>query len=136
MTGWNCYLVTDKLEEIGLDPLVDLLSGQGGWPMVEEAWNPDSFNLSTALNNLRNLNVYPLISAFVNLDAFNTSRWLIYVSPSDLYFYYMYVFLCFPQLYLPLVLVTFNSVIIRIYCLITQSNLVTSFYIPMFYIEL
>lgn len=72
--------MTDQLDEIGLEPLVKLLSEQGGWPMIEEAWDPDSFNLSTALINLRSLNVYPLVTVFVNLDVFNTSRRLIFVS--------------------------------------------------------
>ncbi|XP_050717092.1 neprilysin-1-like isoform X4 [Eriocheir sinensis] len=76
---YNSCMDLNKLDEIGLDPLVNLLSDMGGWPMVEEAWDPDFFNLSTALNNLRNIHVYPLIHVFLNVDLFNTSQWLIFV---------------------------------------------------------
>ncbi|XP_063858887.1 neprilysin-1-like isoform X1 [Scylla paramamosain] len=77
---YSSCLDTDTMNELGLDPLVNLLSAaQGGWPMVMETWDPNSFSLSTALNNLRSLNVYPLIQVYISTDVFNTSRWLIFV---------------------------------------------------------
>ena len=72
------------MDELGLDPLVNLLSAQGGWPMVMETWDPNSFKLSTALNNLRNLNVYPLVRVYISTDVFNTSTWMIFVSLTNL----------------------------------------------------
>ena len=80
-------IVTDTLDGLGLDPLADLLSAQGGWPVVLDTWDPNSFNLSTALNNLRSLNVYPLVSVFINTDVFNTSKWLIFVSLSIIFMF-------------------------------------------------
>ena len=72
------------MDELGLDPLVNLLSAQGGWPMVMETWDSNSFKLSTALNNLRNLNVYPLVRVYISTDVFNTSTWMIFVSLTNL----------------------------------------------------
>lgn len=86
--------MTDKLNEIGLDPLVNLMYEQGRWPVVEDAWDPGSFNLYSALIALHDLGVYPLVSVYVNMDLFNTNRWLIYVSSSELYFYCLVCFAC------------------------------------------
>ena len=33
-----------RLEEIGLDPLINLLEGFGGWPVMKQDWDEDSFN--------------------------------------------------------------------------------------------
>ena len=33
----------DRLDEIGLKPLKDLLEVFGGWPVLEDNWNEDSF---------------------------------------------------------------------------------------------
>jgi len=33
----------DKLEEIGIQPALDLLKLFGGWPVLEDNWNEDNF---------------------------------------------------------------------------------------------
>ena len=33
----------DRLDRIGLQPLKDLLKTFGGWPVIEDSWNEDSF---------------------------------------------------------------------------------------------
>lgn len=68
------------MEDLGVSPLVSSLAGQGGWPMVLDDWDNSTFSLTTALNNVFTLNVYPLVAVGVDLDLTNTSRKIIYVS--------------------------------------------------------
>ncbi|XP_069947190.1 neprilysin-1-like isoform X3 [Cherax quadricarinatus] len=78
-TFYDSCLDTDTLDSLGLAPLDPLLAGQGGWPMVEDSWDPSTFTLSTALNNLRDLSVFPLVAVGVDLDVEDVQTKIIYI---------------------------------------------------------
>ncbi|KAK3883197.1 hypothetical protein Pcinc_012471 [Petrolisthes cinctipes] len=79
-TFYNTCKDTNALDALGLAPLESALAAaQGGWPIVMDNWDPTKFTVSTALNSLRSLNVYPFVSAGVGLDIQNVSTNILYV---------------------------------------------------------
>ncbi|XP_076034148.1 neprilysin-1-like isoform X2 [Oratosquilla oratoria] len=71
---------TDAMDKLGLQPLVDELAAQGGWPIAQLNWDEEDFSLEEALVHVRDVNVIPLIGVGIEADMLNTSRKLIYVS--------------------------------------------------------
>ena len=71
-----------KLEELGDAPLRALLSGLGGWPMVNQsAWTEETFDLTGKLVELFLMhNTKPILTSYVYTDLKNSSERIIYVS--------------------------------------------------------
>nr|XP_045593369.1 neprilysin-like isoform X1 [Procambarus clarkii] len=78
-TYYDSCMDTDTMDSLGLAPLDSPLAAQGGWPMVDADWDPAGFTLSTAINNLRQLEVFPLVSVGVDLDIENVLTNIIYI---------------------------------------------------------
>ncbi|XP_071516237.1 membrane metallo-endopeptidase-like 1 [Panulirus ornatus] len=78
-TFYKTCMDTDTMDSLGMAPLASSLARQGGWPMVLDDWDDSTFSLTTALADLRLLNVYPLVAVGVDLDLTNVSRRIIYI---------------------------------------------------------
>ena len=44
---------TDKIEEIGLEPLQKKLRELGGWPVLEDNWDEEAFSWQETVYKLR-----------------------------------------------------------------------------------
>ena len=71
-----------KLEELGDAPLRALLSGLGGWPMVNQStWTEDTFDLTGKLVELFLVDFQrPIVKSYVYPDPKNSSKRIITVS--------------------------------------------------------
>ena len=47
------FIFVEKMEELGLAPLVDLLASLGRWPMTVANWTADQFDWQSATVKLR-----------------------------------------------------------------------------------
>ncbi|XP_042207289.1 neprilysin-1-like isoform X2 [Homarus americanus] len=78
-TYYNTCMDTDTMNSLGFAPLALVLEHQGGWPLVLDAWDPSAFTLTTAINNLRDLNAYPLLGVGVDADVEDVSTKILYL---------------------------------------------------------
>ena len=71
---------TDKIEELGVKPLLLLLRELGGWPVLDgNKWNDSDYNWVSQMASLRNFNNDILISEWVAADITNSSSHIIQV---------------------------------------------------------
>ena len=79
-TGSFNLFVAEQTDQLGLTPLIDLLSLFGGWPMTQTQWNESAFDWQIAAAEALRLygNKY-LLSVYTSPDLKNTSRNIIYV---------------------------------------------------------
>ncbi|KAG8222219.1 hypothetical protein J437_LFUL001417 [Ladona fulva] len=85
--AYRACMDKERVEEEGLDRLVDLLSEFGGWPMAlpEEAWNENVFDWQEMVaETIRNFADFPIVSAYIYVDRKNSSRSVITIDQSSL----------------------------------------------------
>lgn len=79
---------TDAIEENGLAGIPYSYGAEGefgGWPMVQDSWSSEKFNIATVVGNGRRfLNANWLLSSWVYLDDLNTSENVIYIDQPEL----------------------------------------------------
>lgn len=74
------FVFTDKLEELGDQPLRNFLEKLGGWPMVlGSAWDQSNFDLTHTLLTISLYNTEPLVDINVNTDLKNSTARILYV---------------------------------------------------------
>ncbi|XP_068248766.1 neprilysin-1-like isoform X1 [Palaemon carinicauda] len=79
-TMYSTCMDTNSTESLGVSSLIESLDKQGGWPMILDSWHPSHFNLHTAIINLRDINVYPLVAVGVDKNLHNTTENIIYLN--------------------------------------------------------
>ena len=62
----------DKLEAIGIEPVKELLKELGGWPVLSDSWDENSFKWDEAVYNFRKHGTYTFPRSFfcVRYDLF------------------------------------------------------------------
>jgi len=87
-TMFNGCLDTDAIEDAGLTTILYSYGAEGefgGWPMVQDSWTDEKFDLAVALGNGRRfLGEDLLLSVWVYLDDLNTEQNVIYVDQPEL----------------------------------------------------
>lgn len=87
-TMFNGCLDTDAIEDAGLTTILYSYGAEGefgGWPMVQDSWTDEKFDMAVALGKGRRyLNENMLLSVWVYLDDLNTEQNVIYVDQPDL----------------------------------------------------
>ncbi|KAK6176886.1 hypothetical protein SNE40_015099 [Patella caerulea] len=76
---YNSCLNLTAIENQGTEPLLDILTLLGGWPVLEPSWNNPTFDLSANLVQLQILNLDPIINMFVTTDFKDSSKRIIYI---------------------------------------------------------
>ncbi|XP_070206748.1 neprilysin-1-like [Littorina saxatilis] len=72
----------ERLEETGDAPLREFLKQFGGWPMLNDTWRHEAFNLTSMLIHLHLYNNDPLVDLLVGVDMKNsTNRILVLDQP-------------------------------------------------------
>ena len=79
------------LAERAVEPLKELLSQLGGWPMIDPAWDSSTFNWITLVAQLKLYNNDILISQWVGPDIKNSDEYVIQVSKIILYYYIHFI---------------------------------------------
>ncbi|CAB3362237.1 Hypothetical predicted protein [Cloeon dipterum] len=75
----------ERREQLGVNPLLELLSSLGGWPIAQPSWSESEFDLLQTLGFVtRRTAVTPLVSVYVHLDRKNTSRSVVTVDQGSL----------------------------------------------------
>jgi len=70
---------------LGVNPLVDLLSSLGGWPLAQSEWQEENFDLLQTMGFLtRQLGTTPLATVYVYMDRKNSSRSVVTVDQGSL----------------------------------------------------
>lgn len=69
------------IEEYGLDEAKTLLNALGGWPVLEEIWDPETFDWAETLSIFkeRGLSFHYLLQIAVDNDARNTNQRMIHI---------------------------------------------------------
>lgn len=62
-----------------MQPLHDILTTMGGWPIIESDWNDDSFDLISLLSELRLYNNRYLVEMWVSSDDRNSTNNILQV---------------------------------------------------------
>lgn len=68
------------LEERKEQPLIELLEGLGGWPVISHNWNQMNFHYLELIAQLKHYNNDILISEWVGPDLKNSEEFVIQVS--------------------------------------------------------
>jgi hypothetical protein len=70
----------DEVERVGDEPLINVLSHLGGWPVVSPEFDHSNWSLEVVLGQLRgNYNAPVLFRVFVDIDDKNSSVRVIQV---------------------------------------------------------
>jgi len=79
---------TEAIQGVGLEPLVSSFGPNGefgGYPMVQDSWTAEKFDVAAATGKSRRyLNLNLLLSLWVYLDDLNTEKNVIYIDQPDL----------------------------------------------------
>ena len=103
---------TDKIEELGVKPLLLLLRELGGWPVLDgNKWNDSDYNWVSQMASLRNFNNDILISEWVAADITNSSSHIIQV-------FHIQIFLIYCKLFMPRVLLKYFTIFNMLYSMI------------------
>ena len=70
----------DTIASEGVQPLRDILTSLGGWPMIEASWSDASFDLATFMANVARLKGVILHDFSVANEPNDNSKFLFYVS--------------------------------------------------------
>nr|W4VS99.1 RecName: Full=Neprilysin-1; Flags: Precursor [Trittame loki] len=71
-------------ETQGVEPLKNLLTSLGGWPMATPGWSGANYHWQTQVATVtRNLGIRPIIDVFVDADANRTSQHIINLDQAD-----------------------------------------------------
>ncbi|KAK4327891.1 hypothetical protein Pmani_001641 [Petrolisthes manimaculis] len=76
---------TDAIEELGAQPLLDLLRELGGWPVLQgDEWDDTGYDWVRQMAHLRNYNNDILVSEWVAADITNSSNHIIQLDQPEL----------------------------------------------------
>jgi len=79
--GVVCLLLFIALiDDRGHEPLTDLLSELGGWPVLDDEWAESTFDLETTVAKLRLYGSRPLVNMWVGVDDRQSNVHVIAVS--------------------------------------------------------
>lgn len=68
------FLFSEQIRKIGDQPLKDVIKSLGGWPVIEEHWEPPAFSIEYLFGKLRGEYSEPvLVELFVGADDKNSS---------------------------------------------------------------
>ena len=78
-------IFAERIEELGLSPLLELLAAHGHWPMTVSDWNAQQFDWRSSLTSLRRmLGANYLIYIYNHLDSNDTDSSAIYIDQPTL----------------------------------------------------
>ena len=70
-----------KIEELGAEPLFDLIREYGSWNVTDGNWTEDSWNFMDNFVKIQKyLSIAPLFSMYVSPDLKDSAKNIIYVS--------------------------------------------------------
>jgi len=68
------------IDQRGTEPLTELLSQLGGWPVLDPNWDESTFDLETTVAKLRLYGSRPLVNMWVGVDDRHSDVHVISVS--------------------------------------------------------
>ncbi|XP_058947428.2 endothelin-converting enzyme homolog [Pocillopora verrucosa] len=82
MKGFDLFdscMDEDKIEELGAEPLFDLIREYGSWNVTDGNWTEDSWNFMDNFVKIQKyLSIAPLFSMYVNADLKDSAKNIIY----------------------------------------------------------
>ncbi|RWS29487.1 neprilysin-2-like protein, partial [Leptotrombidium deliense] len=77
-TLYKSCMKLDKIEEVGIQPLLRIIDGLGGWPVVNKSWHVPIMNVEILLGRVRgDHNLGFIIEQYVNVDDRNSTNHIL-----------------------------------------------------------